>query len=159
MLRKVFLFYLWFYLYVYCLLNVPIPVFPFPSLSSLRRSPLADTVGHFTESVPSLQPLKKWPPAQCFDMQAADWRSSIQVLTQRQAAWLVWLPDAGHLPHTECCRLLRKAFEMHFYSNFNYLLIRCLFYNVYKVYLWVSANCWSIALISCGFTYSWLERR
>ena len=34
-----------------------------------------------SQSVPSLQFLKKWPPAQRFDMQAADRRSPIQVLT------------------------------------------------------------------------------
>ena len=68
-------------------------------IRTLRKT-CADTVGHFTESVPSLQSLKKWPPAQSFDMQAADRRSPIQVLTQRQAAWLEWLPGAGHLPRT-----------------------------------------------------------
>ena len=85
----------------------PHPRFPFLSLSSRQRSPplimrpqpfspttvshlhqfarghrntaenLVDTVGHFTQSVPSLQSLKKWLPAQRFDIHAADQRSSI----------------------------------------------------------------------------------
>ena len=46
----------------------------------------ADTVGHLTESVPSLTVSEKLPPAQRFDVQAADRRSPIQVLTQRKAA-------------------------------------------------------------------------
>ena len=54
------------------------------------RKTCADIVGHFTEFVPSpqshIQSLKKCPPAQRSDMQAADRRSPIQVLTQRQAA-------------------------------------------------------------------------
>ena len=45
------------------------------------RKTCADTVGHFTESVPSLQSLKKWPLARRFDMQAVDRRSPIQVPT------------------------------------------------------------------------------
>ena len=68
------------------------------------RKTCADTVGHLTESVPSLTVSEKWPPAQCFDVQAADRRSPIQVLTQRKAAWLGWSPGTGHLPHTEHCR-------------------------------------------------------
>ena len=64
----------------------------------------ADTIGHLTESVPSLTVSEKWPPAQRFDMQAADRRSPIQVLTQRKDAWLGWSPGTGHLPHTEQCR-------------------------------------------------------
>ena len=68
------------------------------------RKTCADTVGHFTESIPSLQSLTKWPPAQRFDMQAADWPSRIQVLIQCQAAWHGWLPRAGDLSHTECSR-------------------------------------------------------
>ena len=35
----------------------------------------------------------------------ADRRSTIQVLTQCQAAWLVWPPGTGHLSHTERCPL------------------------------------------------------
>ena len=68
------------------------------------RKTCADTVGHSTESVPSLTVSEKWPPAQRFDVQAADRRSPIQVLTQRKAAWLGWSPGTGHLPHTEHCR-------------------------------------------------------
>ena len=52
------------------------------------RKTCADTVGHLPESVPSLTVSEKLPPAQCFDVQAADRRSPIQVLTQRKAAWL-----------------------------------------------------------------------
>ena len=43
-------------------------------------------------------------PAQRFDMQVPNRRSSMQVLTQRQAAGLGWPPGAWHLPHTERCR-------------------------------------------------------
>ena len=68
------------------------------------RKTCADTVGHLTESVPSLIDSKKWPPAQRFDVQAADRRSPIQVLTQRKAAWLRWSSGTEHLPHTEHCR-------------------------------------------------------
>ena len=41
------------------------------------------------------------PPAQRFDVQAANKRSPIQVLIQRQAACLGGSPGTGHLPHTE----------------------------------------------------------
>ena len=41
------------------------------------RKTCADTVGHLTESVPSLTVSEKWPPAQRFDAQAADRRSPI----------------------------------------------------------------------------------
>ena len=63
------------------------------------RKICADTVDDLTESVPSLQSLKKWPPTQHFHMQAADRRSPIQVLTQRltdPAAWLGWSPSTTH---------------------------------------------------------------
>ena len=72
-------------------------------IEKLRKT-CADTVGHLTESVLSLTVSEKWPPAQRFDVQAADRQSSIQVLTQRKAAWLGWSPGTGHLPHTEHCR-------------------------------------------------------
>ena len=74
------------------------------------RKTRAETVGHLTESVPSLTVSEKWPPAQRFDVQAADRRSPIQVLTQRKAAWLEWSPGTGHLPHTEHCRLFTNLF-------------------------------------------------
>ena len=57
-----------------------------------------------------LQPLKKWPPAQRFDIQAADRRSPIQVLTQRRATWLRWSPSAGHLLHTERCWCIKYIY-------------------------------------------------
>ena len=41
------------------------------SLRKKVRKTCADIFGHFTESVPSLESLKKLPPAQCFDIQAA----------------------------------------------------------------------------------------
>ena len=85
------------------------------------RKTCADTVGHLTEFVPSLQSLKKWPPAQRFDMQAADRRSPIQVLTQRQAAWVGWPPGTGHLPYTECCRLHAILFHRRKLGLFNIL--------------------------------------
>ena len=68
------------------------------------RKTCSDTVGHLTESVPSLTISEKWPSAQRFDVQAADRRSPIQVLTQRKAAWLGWSPGTRHLPHNEHCR-------------------------------------------------------
>ena len=68
------------------------------------RKTCSDTVGHLTESVPSLTISEKWPSAQRFDVQAADRRSPIQVLTQRKAAWLGWSSGTGHLSHTEHCR-------------------------------------------------------
>ena len=58
----------------------------------------------FNRVCPSLAVSEKWPPARCFDVQAADRRSPIQVLTQRKAAWLGWSPGTGHLPHIEHCR-------------------------------------------------------
>ena len=65
------------------------------------RKTCADTVGHLTESVPSLTVSEKWPPAQRFDVQAADRRSPIQVpnetlldLGDRLA------PDTYHTPNT-----------------------------------------------------------
>ena len=70
----------------------------------------ADAVGHLTESVPSLTVSEKWPPAQRFDVQAADRWSPIQVLTQRKAAWLGWSPGTGHLPYTEHCRAQRVKY-------------------------------------------------
>ena len=73
------------------------------STGKLRKT-CVDTVGHLTEFVPSITVSEKWPPAQRFDVQAADWRSPIQVLTQRKAAWLGWPPGTGHLSHTEHCR-------------------------------------------------------
>ena len=60
--------------------------------------------GHLTESVPSLTVSEKWSLVQRFDVQAADRRSPIQVLTQRKAAWLGWSPGTRHLPHNEHCR-------------------------------------------------------
>ena len=72
------------------------------------RKTCADTVGHLTESVPSLPVSEKWPPAQRFDDYVADRRSPIQVLTQRKAAWLVWSPGTGHLPHTEHYRYIKN---------------------------------------------------
>ena len=50
------------------------------------RETYTDTVGHLTESVPSLTVSEKCPLAQRFDVQAADRQSPIQVLTQRKAA-------------------------------------------------------------------------
>ena len=76
----------------------------------------ADTVSHFTESVPSLQSLKKWPPARLFNMQAGDQRSPIQVLTQRQVAWLGWLPVARHLPHTER-KFIKYSYDYNFLNQ------------------------------------------
>ena len=52
------------------------------------RKTCADTVGHLTESVPSLTVSEKWPPVQHSDVQAAGRRSPIQVLTRQKAAWL-----------------------------------------------------------------------
>ena len=43
---------------------------------------------------------EKWPSAQRFDVQAVDRRSLIQVLSQREAAWIGWSPGTGHLYHT-----------------------------------------------------------
>ena len=63
------------------------------------RKTCADTIGHLTESVPSLTVSEKLPSVQRFDVQAAERRSPIQVLTQRKAAWLGWSPGTGHLPH------------------------------------------------------------
>ena len=68
------------------------------------RKTCADTVGHLTEPVRSLTVSVKWPPAQCFDVQAADRRSPIQVLTQRKAVSFGWSPGIRHLPNTEHCR-------------------------------------------------------
>ena len=48
------------------------------------RKTCADTVGHLTESVPSLTVSEKWPPVQRFDVQAADRPSPIQVRIQRK---------------------------------------------------------------------------
>ena len=119
-----------------------LPIFPFLSLSSRQKSPLenvtaailsyavthlhegteklrktcADTVGHLTGSVPSLQSLKKWPRAQRFDMQPVDRRYPIQVLTQRQAAWL-GPPGARHLPHMERCRWLEICNDTIFFHH------------------------------------------
>ena len=45
------------------------------------RKTCADTVGHSTASVHSLQSLKKWPAPQRFEMQVADRGSPIQVPT------------------------------------------------------------------------------
>ena len=87
----------------------------------LRRT-CNNTVSHLTESVLSLQSLKKWPLAQRFDMQAADRRWPIQVLTQRQAAWLVWPPGTGHLPHTE-----RFRWYFLYYSQFRTLFVHKIF--------------------------------
>ena len=64
----------------------------------------ADTVGRLTESAPSLTVSKKWPPAQRFDVQAADRRSPIQVLTQLKVARLGCSPGTGQLSHIEHCR-------------------------------------------------------
>ena len=86
------------------------------------RKTCADIVGHLTESVPSLTVSEKWPPAKCFDVQAADRRSSIQVLTERKAAWLGWSPGTGHLPHTEHCRLL-KSKEIYLTTNKKFILV------------------------------------
>ena len=58
----------------------------------------------FNRVCPQSNSLWKWPPAQRFDVQAADPRSPIQALTQRKAAWLGRSPGTGHLPHTEHCR-------------------------------------------------------
>ena len=63
------------------------------------RKTCAHTVGHLTESVPSLTVSEKWPPAQRFDVQAADRRSPIQVLTQRKAA-LTWVIAWHRTPTT-----------------------------------------------------------
>ena len=70
------------------------------------RKTCADTVGHLTESVPSLTVSEKWPPVQHSDVQAAGRRSPIQVLTRQKAAWLGWSPGTGHLSHTERCRYI-----------------------------------------------------
>ena len=63
------------------------------------RKTRADTSGHLTESVPSLTVSEKWPRAQRFDVQAADRRSPIQVLTQLDLGDLL-APDAYHTPNT-----------------------------------------------------------
>ena len=68
------------------------------------RKTCADTVGHFTEFVPRLQSLKKWPPAQRFDMQAADQRSPIQALT-----CLTWTTAWSQTPTTHRTLSVRKC--------------------------------------------------
>ena len=95
------------------------------------RKTCADTVGHLTESVPSLTVSEKWPPAQRFDVQAADRRSPIRVLTQRKAAWPGWWPGTGHLPHTEHCRWGHLII---------YSIIFPQFFNYISALLWCERN-------------------
>ena len=77
------------------------------------RKTCVDTVGHLAVRLRSTV-LEIWHPALPFDLHAADRRSPIQVLTQREVAWIEWPPSIWHLSHTKRCWLFILVYIYYF---------------------------------------------